>query len=166
MATYVEIANVTVGSGGASSISFSSIPSTYTDLAISLTARTNVSSTQTYVKLKMNSTDYASGRNLFAVVGYAVSSDTSALFMVPGATQSSNVFSSNTIYIPNYTSSNQKSASHDTVTEGTVSASVWAQLLATLTNVTSAVTSLEIYTTDSSNFVQYSTAYLYGIKKD
>ena len=32
--TFIKIASVTVGSGGASSIDFTSIPSTYTDLVV------------------------------------------------------------------------------------------------------------------------------------
>ena len=39
--TYVAIATVTVGSGGASSISFSSIPTTYSDLCILASVRSN-----------------------------------------------------------------------------------------------------------------------------
>ena len=34
--TYVAIATVTVGSGGAASIDFTSIPATYTDLVVKL----------------------------------------------------------------------------------------------------------------------------------
>ena len=39
MATFTKIASATVGSGGASSIEFTSIPSTYTDLVIKLSMR-------------------------------------------------------------------------------------------------------------------------------
>ena len=37
--TFTKIASVTVGSGGASSIDFTSIPSTYTDLCVKLSTR-------------------------------------------------------------------------------------------------------------------------------
>ena len=39
MATFIKIASVTVGSGGATSMSFTSIPNTYTDLVIKISAR-------------------------------------------------------------------------------------------------------------------------------
>jgi len=37
--TFVKIATVTVGSGGAATMAFSSIPSTYTDLCIKMSSR-------------------------------------------------------------------------------------------------------------------------------
>lgn len=39
MATYIKIGSVEVGAGGASSIDFSSIPATYTDLVLKMSAR-------------------------------------------------------------------------------------------------------------------------------
>ena len=39
--TYTLISSVTVGSGGAASIEFTSIPSTYTDLVLKLSARSS-----------------------------------------------------------------------------------------------------------------------------
>ena len=39
--TYTLISSVTVGSGGASSIEFTSIPSTYTDLLLNFSGRSN-----------------------------------------------------------------------------------------------------------------------------
>ena len=42
--TYTLIASNTVGSGGAASISFSSIPSTYTDLLVKISTRDNTGS--------------------------------------------------------------------------------------------------------------------------
>ena len=42
MATYTLISSVTVGAGGASSIDFTSIPSTYTDLLVKISARSTL----------------------------------------------------------------------------------------------------------------------------
>jgi len=39
--TYQKIATVTVGAGGASNITFSSIPQTYTDIKVVVSARTD-----------------------------------------------------------------------------------------------------------------------------
>ena len=54
--SYESIATVTVGGGGSSSISFSSIPSTFTHLQIRLLARTNdTDAGLDYAKLRFNS---------------------------------------------------------------------------------------------------------------
>ena len=51
--TYQKIASVTVGSGGAASIDFTSIPSTYTDLALYHSLRSDNS--EDYYGLQFNS---------------------------------------------------------------------------------------------------------------
>ncbi len=58
--SYFSIATVTVGSGGASSISFTSIPSTYTHLQIRALARQASGTGEAYGKLNFNS-DSTSG---------------------------------------------------------------------------------------------------------
>ena len=51
--TYVKIATVTVGSGGAANMTFSSIVGTYTDLAIKISARSDkATGTATDITLK------------------------------------------------------------------------------------------------------------------
>ena len=50
--TLVKIQTVTVGSGGASSIDFTSIPQTYTDLCLVYSAR--LTTTDTNWRLKIN----------------------------------------------------------------------------------------------------------------
>jgi hypothetical protein len=52
--TYESIATVTVGSGGSSSISFTSIPNTYTHLQIRAIARDNRSATDTVFYMQFN----------------------------------------------------------------------------------------------------------------
>ena len=46
MATFIQIATTTVGSGGAADITFSSIPATYTDLLLLTSIRTNRTGTE------------------------------------------------------------------------------------------------------------------------
>ena len=48
--TFEQITTVTVGSGGASSIDFTSIPQTYTDLVIKTSARNTSTSTTMYLE--------------------------------------------------------------------------------------------------------------------
>ena len=81
---------------------------------------------------------------------------------VNGATATANTFANVSIYIPNYTSANYKSVSIDAVTENNAT-TAYAFLSAGLWSNTAAITSATI-TNSSGNYVQYSTAYLYGIK--
>ena len=165
--TFVKIASVTVGSGGASSIDFTSIPSTYTDLCVKLSLRSNNTSVGVYVRFNSNSANYSS-RRLYAD-GATTYSDThgssAEIGVVAGeniSTFTSNTFSSMDFYIPNYAGSNNKSASSDSVTENNAT-TAWAALGANLWSNTAAITSIA-FTPAAGSFVQYSTAVLYGIK--
>ena len=109
--TLVKIGDtVTVGSGGASSIDFTSIPQTYTDLLLKVSAR-SVGSTGE-IRLEFNgvttgySGRYIQGNGSTATSG--VEGATHSLYLGENAysTYTSNVFTSGEFYIPNYTSSN------------------------------------------------------------
>jgi len=54
--TYQAIATVTVGSGGAANITFSSIPQTYTDLCLFISARSEVAGNFSDEVIKLNNT--------------------------------------------------------------------------------------------------------------
>jgi len=164
--TYVAIATVTVGSGGAAEIEFTSIPQTYTDLVIVYSARDNQSgSTGNDNGIKFNgSSSNFSGRRLLGS-GSSVSSDTVAPYAGSSTSEgvTASTFCNNTIYIPNYTGSTNKSYSVDSVTEN--NATIAYQILyAGLWSQTAAITSVTIVRPSTFNFVQHSTATLYGIK--
>lgn len=165
--TYVAIATVTVGSGGASSIDFSSIPGTYTDLVLKLSARTNRASTQDGVYWEYNgSTTSKSGRALYGT-GTTAGSDNKSDQYNYGATSTNataNTFGNMEIYIPNYTSSNNKSSSSDGVTEDNSASGNFMGLATALWSNTAAITSVSLKPLFGTSFVQYSTATLYGIK--
>ena len=163
--TFVKIASVTVGSGGASSIDFTSIPSTYTDLCLVLSARTTRSATQEDLRVAYNSTTTNFTARFITGTGSGVASYTDTRFYgsVPSATSTSSTFGSISAYIPNYAGSNNKSASVDYVCENNATAAE-SGLVANLWSNTSAITSISITGASSGNFVQYSTATLYGIK--
>jgi len=72
------------------------------------------------------------------------------------------VFSNGSLYIPNYTSSNYKSASSDDVTENNAT-TAFQYLEAWLWSNTAAITSLTLQP-NLGSFPQYSSASLYGIK--
>ena len=169
--TYTLIASSTVGSGGAASISFTSIPSTYTDLCIKYSVRSSGNAAATYAYVTFNGSSSASYgmRRLYgfsSTVASSESSNTSSIagaFLVGGSDQTANTFGNGELYIPNYTSSNYKSVSGDSVDE-TNGTTAFKFLAGGLWSNTSAITTITL-TGETTNFAQYSTAYLYGIKK-
>ena len=167
--TYTAIATTTVGAGGASSIDFTSIPNTYTDLLIKISTRSTVAGTgQDDINVTFNgSTSSYSWRNLLGSGSSAISQSggTSNIRMSavsPNAGTTSSTFSNAELYIPNYAGSNNKSVSIDMVSEAN-QASTYMGLVAGLWSNSSAITQVT-FTGASGNFVQYSSATLYGIK--
>ena len=165
-ATYVLIASNTVGSGGASSVTFSSIPQTYTDLLIKISDRstTNLGGVWTGVNVRLNgSTTSLTSRQLYGTGSAAGSASTTTdNYWTVSNIATANTFSNSEIYIPNYTGSTNKSFSADSVTENNATAAL-AAMTADLWSNTSAVTSITLVEGGNS-FAQYSTFYLYGIK--
>lgn len=164
--TFTLIASSTVGSGGAASIDFTSIPNTYTDLCIVASVRTDrAGNAYSNMKIKFNT----STANITGLVLRGIDSSvdsftaTAAEWGVPGAATTSNTFGNAYIYIPNYAGSNNKSLSIDSVIEQNASGQ-FNYLSAALWSQSAAINALSLYTSDSSTLlVQYSTAYLYGI---
>ena len=67
MATFIKIASVEVGSGGAANIDFTSIPQTYTDLKLVYAIRTSYAGIVEQLNFSFNaSTSDFSGRYIFA----------------------------------------------------------------------------------------------------
>jgi hypothetical protein len=168
--TYELIASNTVGSGGVASVTFSSIPSTYTDLALKVSVRTDRTGANTdNVRVRLNG-DTSSSYTVRALlasdstVGNDLNTTTSGVFGYYTNTNNttSSTFSSCELYIPNYTSSNYKSISNESSANGTGSG--YNSMTANLWANTAAITTILMYPQVASNFVEYSTFYLYGIK--
>ena len=168
MATaYEAIATVTVDSGGAANITFSSIPGTYTDLLVLLSARSEGSDGDSFFTINANTGANYSYRRLTgdgstATSDSATGSTAGYWAFIPRNSYTSNTFGNVSLYIPNYTSSNNKSFSVDGVSENN-STSTISRLVAGLWSQTSAITSLA-FSTFGADLEQYSTATLYGIK--
>lgn len=166
----VLVSTVTVGSGGASTISFASIPAAATDLYLVLNLR---SSWGSQVNMVINSdTDAANYayRRLFGTGSAASSAQNDGSYgyaiLVIGATapgDTASTFSNSSIYIPNYTSTTAKSISVDGVTENNATAA-YQILQANLYRGTSAITNITL-SQPAGTFDQYSTASLYTITK-
>lgn len=162
--TYRAIATTTVGAGGASSITISNIPSTYTDLVVFWSGRVdNTSAYYGQFYFNGNTTGYSrrgiSGNG--STTGSLSFSDTYTLIQNEGA-YTANTFGSFFAYIPNYAGSTNKSWSIDAVTETNATTS-YQTFYAGLWSNTAAITSITLVP-NSLNFVQNSTVYVYGIK--
>ena len=165
--TFTKIASVSVGAGGASSIDFTSIPATYTDLCVKLSGRSARSAQQAdNLFITFNST--TSGYTMKAISGNGTSassvsySSRYASFAVDAAGSTINTFSNHEIYIPNYAGANNKSYSANSVSENNAT-DAQSDLVAGLWSNTAAITSISLLP-EVSTWVQYTTATLYGIK--
>jgi hypothetical protein len=166
--TFELIASTTLGSS-ASSIDFTSISSAYTDLCLKLSCRGTDSALDIVNKINFNGSTsgysdrfiqgngsaVVSGSNVWGgAAGFAGETD--------GTSSGSNVFANVEIYIPNYTSSNNKSYSVDSVIENNAT-SAFMHLIAGLWSNTAAITSISL-TLQSGSFAANSAVYLYGVK--
>jgi len=164
--TYEAIATVEVGSGGAASISFTSIPADWTDLVVKLCLRGTASGDlRVYFNFNsagLNATSkllYGFGDGTVGSTGYSTGV---AAFGMGASNLTADTFGNLEVYIPNYAGSAYKSLSSDGVGESNDTSSGMG-LMAVLWSNTAAITSIAI-TPPSGTFVQYSTATLYGIK--
>lgn len=161
-ATYKLIETITVGSGGAASIDFTSIPATYTDLIFYFSTR-STDLQNLVIKFNNTSTTYTV-RHLDGDGTSATSNNSNTAGRTVLSTATASVFGNNAYYIPNYAGSTQKSYSVDCVTEnnGTLA---YTNFTAGLWNGTSAINQVTFSIFSSGNFAQYSSASLYGISK-
>jgi hypothetical protein len=168
--TFIKIASVTVGAGGAANIDFTSIPATYTDLCVKYSTRVTASATFSDLNIRFNgSTSGYSERMLAGNSTSAFSAATSGSLInwgaSDGSTATTSTFSNGEIYLPNYAGSTNKSMSQDVVTENNSAAtnSITMQIHAGLWSNTAAITQVTLIPS-SGTLVQYTTATLYGIK--
>lgn len=171
MTTYVQIGStVTVGAGGATSIQFTSIPQTYTDLVVKASLRSNRSpANQDNPVIRFNSsTSNYTIRRVYGDGSATGAATNTKLYLgnCPASGATASTFGNIAVYIPNYTASNNKSVSVDGVQEDSI-ASAYSEFAAGLWSDSAAITSIKLELDDTSRaFVQYSTATLYGIKKN
>ncbi len=161
--TMTLIQHIELGSAQAN-ITLSSIPQTYTDLYLLFSGRVSV--TDGGLRLRVNgSTANLSTRLLYGNGSSATSAtDTTYIGTVSDSNTTANTFGNGSLYFPNYASSTAKSFSGEIVHENNATSAVqW--VTAGLYNSSTAITSLELFNAGSGNFVQYSSATLYGILK-
>ena len=165
MPNYILIERIELNSS-ATSVTFANIPqSGYTDLKVDFSIRTDKSAANENVFLSFNgSTANFSARWFYGGGTGGVGSSTTGRIagFGNGNTATSNTFGSSTIYIPNYTSSSNKSYSGDAVLEDNNNVA-YDGLIAGLWSNTAAITSITLTPETGPNFLQYSTFSLYGL---
>jgi hypothetical protein len=167
MANTFELINSYTATGSVANISFTSIPATFTDLVLKMSLRSSVTDSSDPYDLifTLNATSTIASKVLRGNGSAAASNSITDRILRAGAVPSNwtaSTFSNGEIYIPNYAGSQNKSWSSDAVTENNATAADMS-IVAGLTSIGVAVTSITIAPL-AGNFVQYSTAYLYGVK--
>jgi hypothetical protein len=169
---HVLLEKITVGAAGAASVTFANIPQTgYTDLVVKASARTSRAAVEDGLGMYFNSdssnyewrTIFGSGSSVTSTNRVSGGYGTTWVARVNGNNSTSSTFASVDIYIPNYTSSNQKSYSVDSATENNAT-EAYAHLSAILFSNTAAISSITLLG-GNANLAANSTFYLYGVAK-
>ena len=154
----------------ATSVTFSAIPSTYTDLVVRISAKSDRANANDDIKMLVNgstSSVYSSTWMLgvgSSGTGTSSNSTQTSLSLQSGSTGGleANTFSSTEIYIPNYTATVIHPIGSIQVQEvNNTVARIYAN--AGLFNSSVAITSLTLQIVTGPNFVSGSSFYLYGI---
>ena len=173
-ATYTLISS-NVLSSTAASVAFTSIPSTYTDLVIRMSAKSTATNTATYAgyyRFNSQTSNYSNTYLLWSSGTYTPGSGRTSnaqeiqnLQVNTSNSLFTNVFNNTEIYIPNYGVVQSKPSSVFTVSEmnntagydlGSVNAGLWRS--------TDVITSITLYP-PSASWESGSSFYLYGISK-
>jgi hypothetical protein len=178
--SYDSIATTTVGAGGTASISFTSIPSTYTHLQLRITARsTNASANGIVTGIRFNG-DAASNYSLHYLSAYqgvaqgvesAAIANASQMYaaVLSADGNAASIFSTTVVDILDYKNTN-KNKTIRSITGYDINGSGSGYSSTTLYSgswrSTSAVTSIDFVMAAAGNYAQYSSFALYGIKGD
>lgn len=171
MATSMRLIAKQTLTGTATSVTFSDIPGTYTDLLLICSARTdrasNVndgiivtfnSNTSNYSTRALEGTGSAAQSRSFTPAGLYLTQ------ACTGASAATSTFGNAEMYVPNYAGSTNKSVSSTCVGE-TNATGAWLSADASLWSNTAAITSMALAPITGPNFVSGSSFYLYGITK-
>jgi hypothetical protein len=171
MANTYTLISSNVLTSNAASVTFSSIPATYTDLVLRVSSKnatadtfsillnSNTSAIYSYTLMRLNWNTTA-----VSVRGSSQTKTTQIGYQPESVSESSDVFGSTEIYIPNYTSTTQKPiSSFSAQGRNGTTYSPYLSGYAGLVNLTSAVTSITV-NGDGYNLLTGSSFYLYGIK--
>jgi hypothetical protein len=168
---FESIATVTVGSGGASSISFTSIPSTYKHLQIRWLARSSDAASVVNLTTQLNGdtgSNYAwhriFGNGTSVGAGGSATQTNAIIGQITGASTSANIFGVGVLDILDYSNTNKyktiRALTGQEDNSGTTNSNI--QLWSGLWQSTNANSSITF--SSGGGFAQYSSFALYGIK--
>ena len=166
--TYTLISS-NVLSSSAASVTFSSIPASYTDLVLRWSARSDAADVDDYFSLRVNgiTTSVYSLTNLTgngsAVASARLSSTSGRAYGCSGGNATANTFGSGELYIPSYTASQNKPIGGFGANETNATA-VFIGTVANLYRENTAISSVTLTILAGTNIVSGSSFYLYGIK--
>lgn len=169
--SYESIATTTVGSGGSSTIDFTSIPTTYKHLQIRIIARTTATNNNSYSTIRFNndtSTNYTShqvyGTGSGSPGAYGVG-DGTFIYAAVGNAQSApaNTFGPGVIDILDYASTSKFKTLRGLSGSDSNGGGIAIPTSGLWRNSGTAISSIQI-TTDGTSFAQNSQFALYGIK--
>jgi hypothetical protein len=172
--SFESIQTVTVGSGGSATVTFTSIPATYTHLQVRILARSGRSDADTgagglYMQLNSN---FLTSQHLLRGSGSAAYADAYSgglsngyiMVWVPTSNATANIFGAGIIDILDYANTN-KNKVVKTLSGDDLNGNGYIALTSGLWNSTNAITSITFGSTDGAgNIPQYSQFALYGIK--
>jgi hypothetical protein len=168
---YDSIATTTVGAGGSSSVTFSSIPSGYTHLQVRVLGRSNRTGTTTdYLELTFNS-DTGANYSLHQLLGdgstASANSSTSQNYAIVSristADSSASMFGGIVLDILDYANTSKYKTTRSLGgTDQNGSGAIY--LNSGLWMSASAITSVTVKPSSANSFVQYSSIALYGIR--
>jgi len=164
--SYESIATVTVGSGGSATVSFTSIPSTYTHLQLRWIGR-NTSTNSTIVKIGFDSADTTYWHLLYGDGGSAGASAESEanprIGNIPLSSQTASAFGAGITDILDYTNTNKYKTLRSLAGYDVNGSGGYVLMYSGLWKSTAAITTMTI-SAGANNFAQYSQFALYGIK--
>lgn len=172
--TYTPIYTVSASNGSTAAIEFTSIPSTYRDLAIRISFRGTNNDQQFALQMRFNDSSATSQYYTKGISGsgssstsYGVSGQNGLSYLYTGNPtsnpNSSTVFANTEIYIPGYSTSNVKTYTLLVNSAADYSRYAHQQLFSGLWSNTSVINKISLYN-EYGQFSQHSTATLYGIK--
>ena len=169
---YESIATVSVGSGGSSSVTFSSIPSTYQHLQLRLIGRSAYAGASEAIRMQLNGqtgTSYYTNHLLYGDGASALTdNDVNSvagfnIHRLPAATSTASVFGGIVLDILDYTNTN-KNKTLRALGGWDANGSGRINFNSGLFTSTTAISSITLTLSTGSNYAEYSSFALYGIK--
>ena len=173
---YDSIATVTVGSGGAATVTFSSIPATYKHLQLRILTRSTRATTWEGSWVYFN-TDTTNGPGSGNYTRHLIDGDGSSVVAsasiptqggtvptnTPGTSTAANIFGVGIVDILDYADTNKYTTAR-VLTGFDANGSGDVRFISGLWRQTAAVNAITLDTQSGGNFAQYSSFALYGIK--